>query len=131
MVTWKNGKPWAEAERPTSGPAEKLTALADRAEIRADGSDLSYVTVTIADAKGQLVPRSMDRLDFSIEGDGEIVAICNGDATSHESLQGRTMKAFNGLCQVVLRGKAGKAGTAVLTVKSGNLTAASVNITTR
>lgn len=131
VVTWKNGKAWAEAERPTTGPAEKLTAKADRAEIRADGSDLSYVTVTIADAKGRLVPRSMDRLDFSIEGDGEIVAICNGDATSHESLQGRTMKAFNGLCQVVLRGKAGKPGTAILTVKSGNLTAASVNITTR
>jgi beta-galactosidase len=131
VVTWKKGKEWAKAERSTTGQATQLLATADRPEIRADGNDLAYITVTIADAKARLVPRSMDRLHFKIAGPAEIVAVCNGDATNHESLQGTTMPAFNGLCQVIVRGKPGSPGTATLSVASGKLPAAKVTLTTR
>lgn len=129
VKTWKNGKEWAAADRSTTGSATKLLVSADRPEIRADGDDLCYVTVTIADDKGRLVPRSMDRLRFKIEGAAEIVAVCNGDATSHEPQIGsNTLPAFNGLCQVVLRGKKGRAGTATLTVAADKLPAAKLDI---
>lgn len=132
VKTWKNGKPWAEADRSTTGSAVKLIATAERAGIYADGQDLCYVTITIADEKGRLVPRSMDRLNFKIAGAGEIVAACNGDATSHEPMTGATtMQAFNGLCQVVLRGKKGKPGKMELTISSGNLAPAKVVVTSK
>ena len=131
VKTWKNGKTWAEADRSTTGEAKQLLVVADRPEIRPDADDLCYVTVTIADEKGRLVPRSMNRLHFTVEGDAEIVAVCNGDATSHESLQGDTMPAFNGLCQVILRGKAGKPGSATLTVTADKLPASKATITIR
>lgn len=132
VKAWKHGKPWAEADRSTTGPASKLLATADRPEIRADGDDLCYVTITVADDKDRLVPRSMHRLHFDIDGAAEIVAVCNGDATNHESLQGRTMPAFNGMCQVILRGKRGTPGTATLKVRAeGGPGPATVEIRTR
>jgi len=131
VKAWKDGKPWAQDDRSTTGAAAKLLVTADRKEIRADGSDLCYVTVTVADEKGRLVPRSMNRLKFKVDGAAEIMAVCNGDATSHESQQGDTLPAFNGLCQVVLRGKTGQSGKATLSVTSENLPVATLGIATR
>ncbi len=130
VKTWKSGKPWADADRSTTGAASKLLVTADRPQIKAGGDDLCYVTVTIADDQGRLVPRSMDRLRFKVEGAAEIAAVCNGDATSHEPQIGaETLPAFNGLCQIVLRGKSGTSGTATLSVSSGNLASGKVVIT--
>ncbi len=131
VKTWKNGKPWAEADRSTTGSASKLVVTADRPEIRADGDDLSYVTVTIADEKNRLVPRSMHRLKFSVDGSATLEAVCNGDATSHEPMQGDTLPAFNGLCQVILRSKPGKPGPATLTVTAEGLPSTKLSIRTR
>ncbi len=129
VKTWKNGKPWAQDERSTTGAASKILVTADRPEIKADGKDLCYVSITIADDQGRLVPRSMNRLQFKVEGDAEIAGVCNGDPTNLESMQGDTLPAFNGLCQVVLRGKAGKPGVVTLSVASENLPAGKVTVT--
>ena len=74
VVAYKDGKKWATDEMKTSGPAAKLTLQPDRAKIAADGQDLSYITVTVADKNGLLVPRSNNHIKFEIEGPGEIVA---------------------------------------------------------
>ena len=71
--------------------------------IAADGQDLSFVTVSIADKDGQMVPRTHNKIQFSIDGPGEIVAVDNGDATSHASFQAKEIKAYNGLCLVIVR----------------------------
>ena len=131
VKTWKNGKEWATADRSTTGRASQVLVAADRTEIKADGGDLSYVTITIADDKKRLVPGSMDRLKFKVTGSAEIAGICNGDPTSLESMQGDTLPAFNGLCQVVLRSKAGSPGPATLSVEAEGMPAAGITITTK
>jgi len=131
VKTWKNGKPWAEADRSTTSEASQLLVAADRKEIRADGQDLSYVTITIADEKGRLVPQSMQRLKFKIAGSAEIAGICNGDPTSLESMQGVTLPAFNGLCQVILRSKLGQTGSATLSIEADGLPSNKLTLTTR
>jgi beta-galactosidase len=103
VVAYKNGKPWATDVVRTTGAAAELTLKADRAKIAADGKDLSFVTVTVADQKGQLVPRSKNHIQFEIEGPGEIVAVDNGDATSFESFQAKERNAYNGLALVIVR----------------------------
>ena len=70
---------------------------ADRDKIRADGQDLSFVTVTVEDKDGLLVPALEEPHHFEISGPGEIVATDNGDATSFESFQAPERNAFNGL----------------------------------
>jgi beta-galactosidase len=129
VVAYKNGRQWAQNEMKTTGPAAKLMLKADRGAIKADGQDLSFVTVTIADKEGLLVPRSKNRIRFEISGPGEIVAIDNGDATSHESFQAKERNAYNGLSLVIVRTKAGQPGQIRLRAQSDNLTMAELRIT--
>ena len=103
VVSYKNGKKWATDEVKTTGPATKLTLQPDRAKITADGNDLSFVTVTIADKSGLLVPRTKNHIKFEIEGPGEIVAVDDGDPTNLEPMQAKEHNAFNGLALVIVR----------------------------
>jgi beta-galactosidase len=115
-VAYKNGKPWAGAVMRTAGDAAKLTLTPDRAALRADGGDLSFVTVRVTDAEGVLVPRAKNKIKFTITGPAEIAAVDNGDATSFEPFQASERSAFNGLALVIVRTKKGKPGT--ITVKA-------------
>ncbi|TAL03010.1 MAG: DUF4982 domain-containing protein [Verrucomicrobia bacterium] len=103
VVAYKNGKKWATDVVKTTGAAAKLALQADRATIAADQKDLSFVTLTVTDKKGLLVPRSKNQIHFSVAGPGEIVATDNGDATSFESFQSPDRKAYNGLALVIVR----------------------------
>lgn len=122
---------WAEDVVKTTGPAEKVTLSADRSTIAADGSDLSFVTVTIAAKDGLLVPRSKNLVKFTLTGPGEIAAVDNGDATSLAPFKGDQIKAFNGLALVIIRSKAGAPGTITLKAESQELSGAEVSITSK
>ncbi|HEX6624799.1 MAG TPA: glycoside hydrolase family 2 TIM barrel-domain containing protein, partial [Pyrinomonadaceae bacterium] len=131
VVASKDGKRWAEQVMKTTGPAARLALKADRATVKADGQDLSFVTVAVADRNGLTVPRAKNRLRFRIEGPGEIVAVDNGDATSHESFQSKERDAYNGLALVVVRTVAGKPGRIRLTAQADGLTSAELRLTSR
>ena len=126
VVAYKNGKKWATDEVRTTGPAAELLVKADRAKISADGKDLSYVTVTVADKDGLLVPRSKKHIKFEIEGPGEIVAVDNGDATSFEPFQAMERNAYNGLALVIVR--ATQSGKITLKAHADGLKDATVRI---
>jgi beta-galactosidase len=128
VVACKNGKKWATQTMKTTGAASKLTLASDRAKIGADGQDLSFVTVTVADKEGLLVPRSQNQIKFKIEGPGEIVATDNGDATSFESFQAPERKAYNGLALVIVRAKPGEPGKITLTAEAEGLKSGSTVI---
>jgi beta-galactosidase len=131
VVAYKNGKKWATDTVQTTGPAQKLTMEPDHTKIKADGSDLSYVTVTVADEKGLLVPRSKNHIQFSIQGPGEIVATDNGDATSLVSFQSPERDAYNGMALVIVRAKPGQSGTIVLKAKADGLGSTETKIVTK
>jgi beta-galactosidase len=126
----KRGKPWAIAARRTTGPATKLTLTADRSKLAADGSDLAFVTARITDAYGLVVPRANHRLLFSIRGPGLLVAVDNGDPTSHEPFQGAERNAFNGLALAVVR-TTRRPGKIRLRVESEQLAPGEVSIESR
>jgi beta-galactosidase len=121
VVAYKEGKEWATDMMRTAGPPARLLAKADRSTIAADGQDLAFVTVTIVDKDDVLVPHAKNRVCFSIDGPGEIVATDNGDPTSFESFQSRERDAFNGLCLAIVRARPGQAGTITLKAESGGL----------
>ena len=131
VVTYKEGQKWAEEVMKTTGPATRVTIKADRATLGAEGCDLAYVTVAIADKDGLVVPRSSNLLHFDIEGPAEIVATDNGDATCLEPFQAKERKAFNGLCLVIIRTQAGKPGSITLKATSEGLQEARVVLTSR
>jgi beta-galactosidase len=131
VIAYKKGTKWAEAVTRTTGPAAKLMMSADRSLIRANGVDLSFVTVRISDKDGLPVPRSKNRIRFEVSGPGEIVAVDNGDPTDHESFQSKGRNAFNGLCLVVVRTVAGKPGPIRLHARSDGIQGQEVVLTAR
>ena len=76
-VAYKNGKKWAEDIVKTTSKPAMLKINADRSVIKADGKDLSFITVQLADKDGLIVPDSDNKIEFIIEGPGEILATDN------------------------------------------------------
>ena len=83
--------------------------------LNASGDDLAFITVSLTDKDGTLVPEAADQLTFEVTGAGRFEAVCNGDATSLEPFTKPTMKLFNGQLVVVVR-SAKTAGTLTLKV---------------
>lgn len=126
-VSRKAGKVILEKEIKTAGAAAQLAAKADRSEISADGEDLSFITVEVVDENGIMAPDAGNQILFEVAGDAKIVGVDNGNPTSHESLKGSTIKAFNGKCLVVVQAGENK-GKVVLTAKANGLKESIVNI---
>jgi beta-galactosidase len=128
VVAYKEGKEWATDVMRTAGPPARLLAKADRSTIAADGQDLAFIMVAIVDEDDVLVPHAKNRVCFSIDGPGEIVATDNGDPTSFESFQSKERDAFNGLCLAIVRARPDQAGTITLKAESGGLVDAATTI---
>ena len=71
--------------------------------LKADGSDLAYITVSLTDKAGTFCPTLDDDITLSVEGSGTFEAACNGDATSLQSMREPTMKLFSGKAVFVVR----------------------------
>ena len=88
--------------------------------LAASGSDLAFITVSLTDADGNLIPQADDQLTFEVTGAGSFEAVCNGDATSLESFKQPTMRLFNGQLVVIVRGSK-QPGTLTLKVTDTKL----------
>jgi beta-galactosidase len=127
VVTYKNHQRWAQDIVKTTGPAQALALKAERSLLRANANDLAFITVSVVDKKGLLVPRTNNQLKFQISGPGEIIGLDNGDATSFEPFQGTEHSAFNGLCLVTIR-STGQPGEIALEVVSDGLKPARITL---
>ncbi len=121
VVAYKDGKKWAEDVVVTTNEPVRLEALTDRETIYADGKDLSFVTVKVTDKNGLTVPDANNQITFSIEGPGEIVATDNGDPCDFTPFPAHERKAYSGMALVIIRSKAGKPGSVVITAQSPGL----------
>ncbi len=128
VVATRNGKKWATDVIKSTGPAAKLALKADHSSIQADGKDLSFVTLTVEDANGLMVPNAMNHIRFNLKGPGELVATGNGDAASHVSFQSPEMNAFNGLCLAIVRAKNGEPGKITLEAQSDGIATAALTV---
>ena len=82
---FKGGKQIAETEAETTGQPAAIRLAPDRSSIQAEGTDLSIVTVSIADANGRIVPTANSLVHFKLSGPGRIIGVGNGDPSCHES----------------------------------------------
>jgi len=81
----------------------KLDTWTQSEGLIADGEDLAFVTVSLVDKNGTLIPDAADQLTFTVKGAGTFRAVCNGDATSLEPFTKPTMKLFSGQLVVVVQ----------------------------
>ena len=97
-----NGKAVAEKELHTAGTPDHIELVADRDVIKADGKDLSFVTVRVVDKDGNLCPDASHEISFKVKGAGTYRAGANGNAASLESFQRPRMKVFSGMMTAIV-----------------------------
>ncbi|NOR75867.1 MAG: DUF4982 domain-containing protein [Draconibacterium sp.] len=99
----KNNNPVKETSMKTAGKPARIKLETDRTEIMADGKELAFVTVSVFDENNILCPRANNLINFSVEGEGAVKAVGNGDPTSLESFVKPFRKTFNGKCMVIVQ----------------------------
>ena len=129
-VSRKDGKVVMTQEIHTAGKPAKIELIADRKNIKADGKDLSFITVKILDKDGNLVPDAANLVNFKLNGSAFIAAVDNGDEVSHDPFKADWRKAFNGLALAIVQSK-GKAGNITFTATSKGLPSASLTLTAK
>ena len=126
-ISRKNGKDVLVKEIRTAEEASQISLNADRNIIKGDGVDLSFITVSVLDKNGTIVPNATNNIKFSIDGPGKIVGVDNGDPTSHASFKASDRNAFYGKCLVIVQ-SLNSEGIIKLSAQSQGLEESSINI---
>ncbi|MDQ6812533.1 MAG: DUF4982 domain-containing protein [Bacteroidota bacterium] len=113
-VSRKGGKIVLTKEIKTAGAPAKIILKADRSFIKADGRDLSFVTATVVDKNGVMVPNAGNLVGFEVKGVGFIAGVDSGDPVSHESFKSNKHTALNGLALAIIQ-STGKTGAITIT----------------
>jgi len=129
-VARRGGKVVLTRQVQTTGPATRVVLTPDRSAIRADGKDLSFVTITVVDAQGVPVPNAEPLVRVRIAGGATIAGVDNGDQIDHQRFQRDSVRLFAGKALVIVR-PTRQAGTVLLTVTSAGLRPASIRLSLR
>ena len=113
----------------TASKASNIDLNPDKNILKADDDDLSYVTISVTDIKGNLNPTSNHQLTVQVSGEGELVGLCNGDAAGLQSLKGKVMDAFGGKCMAIIKSTK-KAGNIEVKVSADGLKTQTLKIKT-
>lgn len=129
VISRKNGKEVLSKEITTAGEPARIRLTPDRRVIKADGTDLSFVTVELLDDKGTLCPNAENLIRFDLSGEGTIVGVDNGNPTSMERFKASERKAFYGKCLVVVKSER-SSGLLQLTAASDGLMDEAIELVT-
>jgi beta-galactosidase len=102
-VSRKAGKTVLTSIVTTAGPAAKIELTADRRQLQATGQDVSFLTVRVLDASGNLVPNAANLVKFSVSGPGFVAGVDNGYQASMESFKAPERKAYNGMALAIIQ----------------------------
>lgn len=102
-VARTDGKEVAVDEIRTAGKPHSVILSTDSTHIHSDGMDLAYITVSVVDKNGILVPNADNNIEFEVEGVGELAGVGNGDRSSDELFVANTRKVYGGKCLLIVR----------------------------
>jgi beta-galactosidase len=129
-VGMKDGAVAATQEISTTGEPAALVLSADRNHLAADRRDVAHLVVEVHDSQGRVVPTAANEVTFTVEGEGRLIGVDNGDPFSHEDFKAGHRLAFNGLCLGLVQAT-GNPGAIKITASSPGLAPASVAILTQ
>ncbi len=87
----------------TSGNTTSAEVKADRSQIKADGQDLSFITIQLTDDKGIPVQTDDRMVTVSVEGDGRLLGLDSGDLRRQGSFAGNSLKTYFGRVQATVQ----------------------------
>ena len=104
-VAYRGGKAVAFAEQKTAENPVQIKLTPDRQTIGNGGQDTVPVRVSVVDANGVEVPNADHLIHFTVEGDGFVAGVGNGNPNSMEADHLPMRKLYCGLCQVLVTAK--------------------------
>jgi len=113
----------------TSGDPVGLEVLADRSEIAADGTDLSFLEVRLVDKNGVTCRDSDRTIRVTVEGAGTLAGIDNGSASNHSPFKGNQVETCYGRALVILKSTK-KAGAMRVNISADGVQPANLTIAT-
>lgn len=99
----KDGNRAAEKIVRTAGKPHHLVVTSNTDKLAANGDDLAYLTVQVADKDGNIVPTDSRRVKFNVTGAGSFEATANGDPTCVLPFQNAEMDLFSGAATAIVR----------------------------
>lgn len=128
-VSKKNGRVVLTKEIKTAGAAAKIVLQADKKKLKADGTDLSFITVKLLDADGNLVTGSDREIAFTVSGAGMLAGTDNGYQADTVSLKSNKRSTWKGLALAMVQSSS-KKGNITVTAKAAGLKPAVISLVT-
>lgn len=122
-----NGNRTAEKVMRTAGKPHHIVLKSNREVLTANGDDLAYITVQVADKDGNIVPTDNRLIKFAVDGAGRFEATANGDPTSLRPFQNPEMDLFSGAATAIVRSGDGT-GTLTFTATAKGVKPATITI---
>jgi beta-galactosidase len=102
-LAFREGQLCSETQVETTDEPKQIVLTPDRDVIRADGEDVSCITISVVDSHSRAVPTADNPIDLEISGAGRLIGVGNGDPSSHESDRASARKLFNGLALAIVQ----------------------------
>lgn len=122
-----SGNKVAEKIMRTAGKPHHLVLTSNRQTLLADGDDLAYITVQVADKDGNIIPDDNRKVKFKVSGAGTFEATANGDPTCLMSFQNPEMELFSGAATAIVR-SAAKEGDIQFTASANGVKPATLSL---
>jgi beta-galactosidase len=126
-VASNDGQAIATDELRTAGAPAKIILTADQEKLSPIWDDVSFARAVVTDTDGVTVSDAADLIQFAISGPGKVVAVDNGDPSSHEPFIAAEHHAYQGHCLAIVKATSSN-GPIRLTASAPGLEAASVEI---
>lgn len=92
----ETGELIAEDCRRTPSDSAAIVLSAEDDALMADGEDMTFITISMADRAGLPVDNACDRVHVAVEGPGRLLGLDNGDSTDKEGYKTTTRRLFSG-----------------------------------
>ena len=87
----------------TSKETHRPVLTADRTTIKADGRDISHISIHLEDSEGNIVQTDDRKLTVTVEGEGKFLGIDNGDLRRENSFAGNQLKTYFGRALAIVQ----------------------------
>jgi len=127
-VVYNKGSMIGESLIKTAGEPYQIKLTPDRHELKADGTDLSYILVEALDKNGNPCPFADNMINFEVKGPVVIEAVGNGNPQSTEPFITDYRKLFYGKAMLIIRTLENKPGIISVTPTSEGLKSAEASL---
>ena len=106
----------------TAGKPARLRLTPDKLSMKADGQDLTFITVEVVDSKGNVCPNAAISCEAIAKGQGSLLAFASADMKDREPSTSPRVTTWKGRAMLVVRSSKAKGKTQV-SIKSSLPTA--------